>query len=184
MSWSFERLHDVKSGQKRNIIRLTEENPAYVTQPLVDADPFLDLWIRANLKTQGSVELESGPYASFRLRYPWNESCLFGQMFATRGSVEEHCDDAGHTLGLVLIAEGNHQLEVAGRKWDLNPGCVYHIDTDKPHATVCDDPNGLLVIATIDFGWKRKAPTSLSYQGFAIDTREAFSIFAHKTPLS
>lgn len=166
-----------------SIIELTPDQPAYVSGLLVEIDEEAEAWTRANLERQGGVDLESGPYASFRVMAPWDKSSIYAGLYANRGGVETHRDDAGHTLGLVLIAEGNHHLVVDGKRWPLKPGSVYHINSDQDHATECDDPNGLIAIITLDFGWKKSAPTDLTYLNFAEEFQESYRLFTLRTPI-
>ena len=166
-----------------SVEQLTPDQPACVTSPLIEIDDTVLRWTRANLEGQHGVTLEGGPYGSFRVRSPWDMRQLYGALYATHGGVEQHCDDADHTLGLVLIAEGSHRLVVDEHSWPLEVGSVYHIDSDRHHGTTSEDPNGLLAFITLDFGWKEPVPSVLTYRDFAIDVQEAFRLFCLKTPI-
>lgn len=152
--------------------------PPNVTRSLVAIPPHLADWVREIDRASPFDErygLSNGAKQYFSVNpdaaglNDWTSIDLY----TTRGRVSPHQDDAGHTYGLVLIADGGHDLLASFRggnelspQGDLAPGCVYHIDSNEDHATSCrgDAKQDLLAILTLDF---RGQEPSLAYEDFA-----------------
>jgi len=142
---------------------LHEENPAVVIQSAVIISKEIRNWCYKLLPENKPVVIEHGPHCVFDIDRTWTHKMMMGGIYSHAGPLEQHIDDAGNTFGLILINEGNHRLEVKEQLWDMPEGSVFHINSDLDHGTQCNEPNGLLMIATIDM-YHVDLPQKLTYE--------------------
>lgn len=84
-------------------------------------------------------------------------------------------DEAGITIGVVLINEGGQELVVNNRSWLLEEGALFHINSDLAHETRSRKP-GLLAFATIDFGWRNSRIPNVTYKDIADEILQSIAL--------
>lgn len=143
-------------------------NSPHVTLPVLEIPAHITAWIEAIVAASPNNErfgLSYGPKASFALDADFvrahNIPRTNVELYTTCGRVAPHRDNAGDTYGLVLIAEGGHNLHTGSDhpyrdqspSWNLTVGSVYHINSNEDHGTSCqrDSQRDLLAILTLDF---------------------------------
>jgi len=141
--------------------------PAHVTGTLLPIGDQVRSWLDDILGDAGEISLEGGPYGYIDHNQPQIYPGRGFSLFGCTGSIPPHSDGAGQTLGFVLHMTGRHHLIVDDQSFELQEGCVYHIDSDRDHATICDNPDGLLMFVTIDFGWHQKSLPAVTYEEYA-----------------
>lgn len=119
--------------------------------------------VNCYLPEKETIDIGGGPYRTFDVDRSWHKEPTMGGIYANIGPVHPHQDGMGNTFGLVIINEGNHRLVVEDQKWDMPEGSVFHINSDETHSTISDERLGLIVVATIDYGWKHAFPRDLTY---------------------
>lgn len=146
---------------------LSDDNPATVIQNVVTIDKTLKSWAYKLLPKDKPVVIEHGPHCIFDVDRTWTYKMLLGGIYSHAGPLEQHVDGAGNTFGLVLINEGNHRLDINGQLWEMPEGSVFHINSNLDHGTQCDEPNGLLMIGTIDL-FHVNLPAKVTYEEIGI----------------
>ena len=138
---------------------------ARVTPAIVTVPANILAWAKAKLPKQ--VQLEQGPYASTLIHVEPGENPHTLALFGLTGSVEQHSDGAGKTLGLVLSVSGSQRLQIGEITWPLEAGCVYHIDSDIDHGTIADGDDDEMVFVCFDFMRTDRLPQGFTYRDAA-----------------
>lgn len=159
---------------------LNKSYPLHVTEPLIEIDPRLTDYVSDAAFSSGDPRLEQGPYlfadGLLKRSECRNSSSVDYSLYGVQGPVEKHKDQAGHTYGLVILAQGEQYLCAGNMEKRLLPGCVYHINSDKYHWVSGAKPNQSLLFVTHDFGWTKYNPElpKLEYDAFANDAYQSF----------
>ncbi len=172
-------------------IALNDEQPLHVTEPMFKISAEVEKMVREESFLNGTPTLGGGPYMDMPLNIErgYRAGQYHGHLYAMMGNVEPHTDGAGQTYGLVLVATGHHVLGVDSDAEDpacyervLKPGCVFHIDSDKEHWTTTRYSSDLLIILTLDWGWRHEEqiPAMASYKEFAEKAYKALEKQARK----